>query len=127
MKVILTRTMKATSRTDPAIVHVSACGQYRLVKEGTVLDHAESYRLCMMGVAKPEDAECLQALADNGWGPDVFDEKWLTAEAQMKVWAEGIRAANTSTPEPVNTEDAEDESGDTDSGSILFDSTTPED
>ena len=117
MKAKLTRTMKATSRTDPKKVHVSADGRLRLVKEGTVLDHPDTYRLCMMGVAKPADAECLAKLKYEGWGPDVFDEKWEVASEQMRVWEQGIKAANTSTPQPVDepkqltTETPADDSG----------------
>jgi hypothetical protein len=128
--------MKATSRTDPKNIHISECGRLRLVKEGTVIDHPEAFRLCMMGVAKPVDDECLKRLAYEGWGPEHFDDKWQAAADQMEQWEAGIRAANTSTPapiegqdqpQPLTTEATADDSGDPDSGSVLFDSETSED
>jgi len=116
--------MKATSRTDPEQVQVSACGRYRIVKEGTVIDHPDAYRLCMMGVAKPADDECLGRLADEGWGPDVFDDKWQAASLQMEEWEQGIRDANTNLPTPQK---ELNDSRDSDSGSVLHDSETSED
>ena len=124
MKSKLSRTMKATSRTDPEQVQVSACGRYRIVKEGTVIDHPDAYRLCMMGVAKPADDECLERLADEGWGPDVFADKWQAASLQMKEWEQGIRDANTNIPTPQK---ELNDSRDPDSGSVLHDSETSED
>lgn len=166
MKAKLTRTSKATSRTDPKIVHVSACGRYRLIKAGAVIDHPDAYRLCMMGYARPDDQECLDKLDYEGWGPDVFEDKFLIASTQLVKWERGIQAANTATPapldeagatpldlsepddheyvdtkyekaiaadeaarkpKPLTTEDPPDVPRDIDSGSILFDSETPED
>jgi len=124
MKSELSRTMKATSRTDPEHVQVSACGRYRIVKEGTVIDHPDAYRLCMMGVAKPADDECLERLADEGWGPDVFNEKWQAASLQMKEWEQGIRDANTNIPTPQK---ELNDSRDSDSGSVLHNRQTSED
>jgi len=124
MKSKLSRTMKATSRTDPEQVQVSACGRYRIVKEGTVIDHPDAYRLCMMGVAKPADDECLERLADEGWGPDVFADKWQAASLQMKEWEQGIRDANTNIPTPQK---ELNDSRDPDSRSVLRDSETSED
>jgi len=123
VKAKLARTSIATSRTDPDIVTTSACGQYRLIKAGAIIDHPDAYRLCQMGYAKPEDDECRDRLADVGWGPDVFDEKWQAAADQIAEWEAGIKAANTS----QSTQDTADDPRDSDSGSVLHDSETSED
>jgi len=102
VKAKLARTSLATSRTDPAIVTVSACGQHRIIKAGAIIDHPDAYRLCKAGYAKPADDECLERLAAEGWGPDIFNEKWQDLIAE---WEKGIKAANTSQQSTQETTD----------------------
>jgi hypothetical protein len=105
VKAKLQRTSLATSRTDPAIVTVSACGQHRIIKAGAIIDHPDAYRLCKAGYAKPADDECLERLAAEGWGPDIFNEKWQAAADLIAEWEKGIKAANTSEPATQETTD----------------------
>lgn len=107
MKSKLTADRRATSRTDTSLVE-DRNGQ-KVLPAGTVIEHRDAFKLCMMGIATPVDQECLDALDAHGWGKDVFKDKFETAEAQQKAWEHGIIQARVSgapiAPEPAEVED----------------------
>ena len=98
MKAKLVKTCRATSRTDPAIV-IERNG-VRLIEAGSVIDHPDAWKLCMNGIARPEDDEALAELDKRGWGPEAFEAKFAAAEAQQRDWEQGIRSA-IAPPQPI--------------------------
>ena len=88
MKATLTSDRRPTSRTNKKLI-VERNGQ-KILPAGTVIENKDAFKLCMMGIAKPADNECWDALASRGWGKDEFDAKFEVAAAQQKAWEKGI-------------------------------------